>query len=92
MTKKKKDTTPKINPYWLYGIVIILLLGLSFFGDNSLQSTGKTNTSSFERFLNNGDIDRVVIQNEKKNLTLQVVVVAKSSHVCHHKINVTSFV
>ena len=58
MTKKKKDTTPKINPYWLYGIVIILLLGLSFFGDNSLQSTGKTNTSSFERFLNNGDIDR----------------------------------
>ena len=81
MTKKKKDTTPKINPYWLYGIVIILLLGLSFFGDNSLQSTGKTNTSSFERFLNNGDIDRVVIQNEKTaRIFLKPEALEKSDH------------
>ena len=81
MTKKKKDTTPKINPYWLYGIVIVLLLGLSFFGDNSLQSTGKTNTSSFERFLNNGDIDRVVIQNEKTaRIFLKPEALEKSDH------------
>ena len=81
MTKKKKDTTPKINPYWLYGIVIILLLGLSFFGDNSLQYTGKTNTSSFERFLNNGDIDRVVIQNEKTaRIFLKPEALEKSDH------------
>ena len=81
MTKKKKDTIPKINPYWLYGIVIVLLLGLSFFGDNSLQSTGKTNTSSFERFLNNGDIDRVVIQNEKTaRIFLKPEALEKSDH------------
>ena len=81
MTKKKKDTTPKINPYWLYGIVIVLLLGLSFFGDNSLQSTGKTNTSSFERFLNNGDIDRVLIQNEKTaRIFLKPEALEKSDH------------
>ncbi len=65
MTKKKKDNKPKFNPYWLYGMVIVLLLSLSFFGEGNLQSTGKTNTSTFERYLNNGDIDRVVIQNEK---------------------------
>ena len=65
MAKEKKQNNPKINPYWLYGIVIILLLSLSFFGDGNLQTTGKTNTSSFERFLTNGDIERVVIQNEK---------------------------
>ena len=58
-----------------------MLLGLSFFGDNSLQSTGKTNTSSFERFLNNGDIDRVVIQNEKTaRIFLKPEALEKSDH------------
>ena len=81
MTKKKKETPQKINPYWLYGIVIVLLLSLSFFGDDGLQSTGKTNTSSFERFLNNGDIDRVVIQNEKTaRIFLKLEALEKSEH------------
>ena len=81
MTKKKKETPQKINPYWLYGIVIVLLLSLSFFGDDGLQSTGKTNTSSFERFLNNGDIDRVVIQNEKTaRIFLKPEALEKSEH------------
>jgi len=65
MKKKKNQNTNRINPYWAYGVVIILLLSLSFFGDGGLQSSGKTNTSEFERYLNNGDIDKVVIQNEK---------------------------
>lgn len=65
MANQKKQNNPRFNPYWLYGMVIVLLLSLSFFGDGNLQSSGKTNTSSFERFLNNGDIERVVIQNEK---------------------------
>ena len=46
-------------------MVIVLLLSVSFFGDGGAQSTGKTNTSEFERYLNNGDIEKVVIQNEK---------------------------
>ena len=62
MTKKKKQNAPKINPYWLYGMVIVLLLSLSFFGDGNLQSSGKTNISAFERYLNNGDIEQVLIQ------------------------------
>ena len=65
MTEKKKQNKPRINPYWLYGMVIVLLLSISFFGDGGMQSTGKTNTSEFERYLNNGDIEKVVIQNEK---------------------------
>lgn len=65
MKKKKNQNTNRINPYWAYGVVIILLLSLSFLGDGGLQSSGKTNTSEFERYLNNGDIDKVVIQNEK---------------------------
>ena len=89
MTKKKKETTPKFNPYWLYGIIIVLLLGLSFFGDSGLQSTGRTNTSSFERYLNNGDIERVVIQNEKTaRIFLKASALEKSEHQALKKENI----
>ena len=63
--KKKNQPKQKFNPYWLYAMVIVLLLSLSLFSDSSLQSVGKTNTFDFERHLNSGDIDRVLIQNEK---------------------------
>ena len=81
MTKKKKQNAPKINPYWLYGIVIVLLLSLSFFGDGNLQSSGKTNISAFERYLNNGDIEQVLIQNKKTaKIFLKQAALEKSDH------------
>jgi ATP-dependent metalloprotease FtsH len=81
MTEKKKKNKPRINPYWLYGMVIVLLLSISFFGDGGMQSTGKTNTSEFERYLNNGDIEKVVIQNEKMaRIFLKREALDKSEH------------
>ncbi len=81
MTKKKKQNAPKINPYWLYGMVIVLLLSLSFFGDGNLQSSGKTNISAFERYLNNGDIEQVLIQNKKTaQIFLKQAALEKSDH------------
>ena len=81
MTKKKKQNTPKINPYWLYGMVIILLLSLSFYGDGNLQSSGKTNISAFERYLNNGDVEQVLIQNKKTaQIFLKQSALEKSDH------------
>jgi len=62
---KKINKTPKINPYWIYGTVIVILLSISFLGEGSIKSSNKTNTSDFEKFLLNGDIDKVLIQNEK---------------------------
>ena len=82
MAKQKKQSNPRFNPYWLYGMVIVLLLSLSFFGDGNLQSAGKTNTSSFERFLMNGDIERVVIQNEK---TARVFIKSEALERSEHK-------
>jgi len=81
MTEKKKPNKPRINPYWLYGMVIVLLLSISFFGEGNIQSSGKTNTSEFERYLNNGDIDKVVIQNEKiARIFLKREALDKSEH------------
>ncbi len=62
---KKINKTPKINPYWIYAIIVVILLSISFLGEGSIKSSNKTNTSDFEKFLLNGDIDKVLIQNEK---------------------------
>jgi cell division protease FtsH len=62
-------------------MVIILLLSLSFFGDGNLQSSGKTNISAFERYLNNGDIEQVLIQNKKTaQIFLKQAALEKSDH------------
>ena len=62
----KKINKPKFNPYWIYGIVITVLLGMSMFGgDNNWQSISKTNISDFERFLNQEDVAEVVVINQK---------------------------
>ena len=66
MTKENQPKKQKFNTYWIYGIVIILLLGFSIFGDGSSQSLKKTNISEFERFLNEGDVKSIVVYN--KNL------------------------
>ena len=69
MEEKKKNNSPKpkFNAYWIYGVIITLLLGMSMFGgDNSFQSLNKTNISEFERFLNDGDVSEIIVIN--KNL------------------------
>ena len=44
MEKNKKTPKPKVNIYWIYGAVITILLGMSFFGgDSSFKNIGKTN-------------------------------------------------
>ena len=66
MKEKNNLKKPKFNSYWMYGIIVTVLLGLSMFTDDSNSGLRKTNISEFERFLNNGDIKEVSVIN--KNL------------------------
>ena len=78
----KKVNKPKFNPYWIYGIVITVLLGMSMFGgDSNWQSISKTNISDFERFLNQEDVAEVVVINQKiARVTLTQNALEKSVH------------
>ena len=83
MTKEKKNVPPKFNIYWIYGIVITVLLGMSLFGgDDSWQSTQKTNISNFENYLNAGDVSKVVVIRNKSSVrvTLTPEALEKSEH------------
>ncbi len=54
---------PRFNIYWIYGIILLLLIGLNFFG-NSFGSSG-AKSISFQRFKNEylwpGKVSRVVV-------------------------------
>ena len=82
MKQEKKPTPQKFNIYWIYGAIIFVLFGLSLFGGNDWQTTSKTNISSFEKFLNNGDISKVVVIRNKSSVrvTLTPEALNKSDH------------
>ena len=82
MSNAKKQPSPKINPYWIYGVVIVLLLGMSLFGgDNDWQNLNKINISEFERYLNEGDVNEVVVVNKNlARITLKKDALNKKIH------------
>ena len=59
----KKPGTPKFNPYWIYGVVIILFIGLQFIDWGS-----KPEEIYWQQFktsmLDSGDVDKIEIINE----------------------------
>ena len=72
----------KFSPYWVYAVIITILLGMSMFGgDGSWQSISKTNISDFERYLNEGDVEQVIVVNQKlAKVTLNSYGLEKSVH------------
>lgn len=67
MSKNEKlpPKKPALNPYWLYGAIALFFLGMSFFGDSDgIGDNQKINISTFERYLNDGEVSRVVVINK----------------------------
>ena len=87
MAKKKEKTPPKkpaINSYWLYASIILFFLGMSFFGGgNDLGEDQKINISTFEHYLNDGEVSRVVVIN--KNLAQVTLTEAALQETKHSK-------
>ena len=84
MAKKEKTPLkkPSINPYWFYGSIVLFFLGMSFFGDgNGIGEDQKINISTFERYLNNAEVSRVVVINKNTaQVTLTKEALADAKH------------
>ncbi len=64
---KNKNTmkTPKFNTYWIYAMIVLFFASTYFIGGNETSnSSKKINISSFERFLNKGEIKGVTVINK----------------------------
>ena len=80
--KEGNNNKLKISPYWVYAVIITILLGMSLFGgDGKWQSISKTNISDFERFLNEGDVEEIIVVNQKlAKVTLNSYGLEKNIH------------
>ena len=47
----------KISPWLMYGLIILIFLGISYAtGGSSFQEVAKTSSSKFNTYLENGDV------------------------------------
>ncbi|MBV7270026.1 ATP-dependent zinc metalloprotease FtsH [Winogradskyella luteola] len=63
---KNLNKKPKMNPYWIYGIIIAVFLSIQLFSGGFGDSSGsKTTPTEFFSYLRNGDVDKVEIINSR---------------------------
>ncbi len=61
--KSKKNKSPFFNPYWIYGImlVIILSLGMWDFGGKAVETTSR----DFYQMVEKGDVEKIIVVNKR---------------------------
>jgi len=63
--KKPEIKKPKFNAYWIYGAIFLVFIGIQFFGSGSWSQPVKTDQAQFEKYLKDGDVERIEIINRK---------------------------
>ena len=66
MNKKKNNLNPQKNStYWIYGLIISVFIIFSYLGNSSnFSGTKKINISTFEKYLNTGEVSKITIINK----------------------------
>ena len=61
--KKLDPKKPKFSAYWIYAAIIVVFIGINFFGGSGFNEPTQTNPAEFQQFLRDGDVKKVVIIN-----------------------------
>ena len=59
----KKGSKPKFNFYWIYGLLLLVFIGIQFLYNGG--ETKKTNWGDLKTMLKNGDVQRIVLVNKE---------------------------
>ncbi len=63
----KNSKKPRFNIYWVYGIILVLLLGLQFFGNNFNSNVKKMSFQDFKReYLDEGKVEKLIVVNKEE--------------------------
>ena len=64
---KNLNKKPKLNPYWIYGIIIVVFLSIQIFSGGFGESTGtQTTPAQFLTYLSQGEVDKIEIVNKRE--------------------------
>ena len=68
MSKENKNLNkrPKLNPYWIYGIIITIFLGMQIFSGFGSQNPSTITPSKFIEYLGEGDVSKIEIVNKRE--------------------------
>lgn len=58
-----KNSKQPFNPYWIYGLILVVLLGMLFFGQNN--NIKQVNWSDFQKYVSENRVSDIVIFNRK---------------------------
>ncbi len=58
-----KPGKPKFNFYWIYGIMAVIFIALTFFGNDTISKD--TDWGEVKIMLNNGDVDKIILVNKE---------------------------
>ena len=53
---KDKVNKPKFSPYWVYGIILAIFLGIQLFSGSSMENIKSTTPAQFLQYLEEGDV------------------------------------
>ena len=63
---KNNRKGPKFNMYWIYGLIVLALIGLQFFGSNMQSPEKEISFLEFrQNFLDQGKVKKVIIVNKE---------------------------
>jgi ATP-dependent metalloprotease FtsH len=84
MAKKEKTPNKKsnISAYWLYGLIAVFFISMSYFNNDGMTNDQRINISTFERFLSDDEVERVLVIN--KSLA-QVIIKDDALQTSKHK-------
>ena len=64
---KNLNKKPKLNPYWIYGIIIAIFLSVQIFSGGFGDSTGtQTTPAQFLEYLSQGEVSKIEIVNKRE--------------------------
>ena len=83
MSKDKKKNSPnfKFNPWMIYGVFIVMFLGISLFGNGFDFSNPRPATlSKFHQYLDSNQVSKVVFSNTRANIFLKEDALKTETH------------
>lgn len=63
--KKLDPKKPKFSAYWIYAIIILIFLGINFFGGSGFGEPAKITPSEYMNYLSEGDVQKTEVINER---------------------------